>query len=267
MKKILCVVGFVVLAAQIPLWGFDTSPSSLQIVPEAIWAEATGGGTWVTELEIISLGDTAADVLVYFDYAGGSAGPFQVTTALAKFRCVTFTNILSVLDALDSSGFVYFGRVGALRVQTADSNSRIHAQAKTVNGNYGKTFPGVNVIAGNVAAHGYSMMIQGFVRNATYRTSAGIYNPSATYTFTVRLQIFDPNENQVGSTFDRILPPHGFLSFNPFVQAGITSGTYDSCWFFIQVVEEVIPLEGVISYASLANNYTNDTYALLPKKR
>ncbi len=66
MKKALCIIGLLVLAAQLPLWGYDTSPSTVQIVPEAIWAAATGGGTWVTELQILSLASTPADVLVFF---------------------------------------------------------------------------------------------------------------------------------------------------------------------------------------------------------
>ena len=38
MKKSVCIVGFLFLAAQLPLWGYDISPSNRQIVPEVIWA-------------------------------------------------------------------------------------------------------------------------------------------------------------------------------------------------------------------------------------
>jgi len=56
------------------------------------------------------------------------------------------------------------------------------------------------------------------------------------------------------------------LSFNPFVQAGVPSGTYDNCWLLIEVTVGGYVTGGLMCYGSLANNYTNDTYALMAKQ-
>ncbi len=62
MKRWLHIVAFLVLGAQLPLLGYDTSPSNLQIVPEAIYAAATGGGTWATDVQITNFGSVPANV-------------------------------------------------------------------------------------------------------------------------------------------------------------------------------------------------------------
>jgi hypothetical protein len=70
MKKGLCIVGFLALAAGLPLWGYDTSPATIQLVPEVIWASAAGGGTWVTELQITNFGPNPATIRLYRLHGG-----------------------------------------------------------------------------------------------------------------------------------------------------------------------------------------------------
>jgi hypothetical protein len=264
-KKVVCAVGFLVLAAQLPLWGYDTSPSNIQVVPEAIWAAATGGGTWVTELQIVSLASTPADVIVFFCCSGYSTPTFQICYGLAQFYATRFSNILETLDLLDSGGRVYYGQVGTLYVSTIDANSRIQVQAKTVNGNYGKTFPGLNIVAGNTAAVGRPLVLLDLVRNATYRTFVGAYTPPSPTTSVVRFQIIDGNNVQVGSYFDKTFLPNTFMSFNPFTEAGVTSGNYENCYLLIDVLSGATDANGVMCFGSIANNYTNDTYALIAR--
>ena len=134
MKRVLCVAAFLALAAGLPLWAYDTSPGPLKVVPEAVWAAATGGGTWVTELQITGYGYYTAAIDIHFAYAGGIRGPIRVHPGLSQFSSVRFSNILSQLQTLDPP-FSYYGRVGALWISTVNSNSRIQVQAKTVNGN------------------------------------------------------------------------------------------------------------------------------------
>ncbi|MDH4198726.1 MAG: hypothetical protein OEW05_15020, partial [Candidatus Aminicenantes bacterium] len=175
-----------------------------------------------------------------------------------------FSNILAAIDALDPDAFDYYGRAGALYFETVDSSSRIQVQAKTVNGNYGKTFPGINIAEGNTAAEGRPLIIQDLVTNATYRTSVGIYNTSDS-PYTVRLTIIDANNVVVGTYFDKSLGSYAFMSFNPFTQAGVTSGTYENCWLLINVTSGGSAAQGVMCYGSIANNTTNDTYALIAR--
>jgi hypothetical protein len=263
MKKSLCFVAFLVLAAQLPLWCYDTSPSSPQIIPEAIWAQATGGGTWVTELQITNFAATAADISVYFLCAGEIRGWFLLHSGLVQHHSVRFSNILATIDSLDpDAGFSYYGRVGALYLQA--SSMAIQAQAKTLNGNYGKTFPGLSNVAGNTAAQGRPMIIQDLVQNATYRTSVGVFN-SYEEDLTATFTIIDAANGIVGSPFSKTLSGMGFISFNPFAQAGVPSGTYENCWLHIEVTGGD-PEATLMCYGSIANNLTNDTYALIAKQ-
>ena len=265
MKKLLCVVGFLVLAAGLPLWGYDTSPAQYQVVPEAIWAAATGGGTWVTEVQITNYGAAAASILVFFDTSAGPGNQITLPGTIPSMNSVKYANILSTIDALDPSATVYYGKVGALLVNQSNGAAVIQVQAQTVNGNYGKTFPGLNDVEGNTAVQGRPMIIQGLVRNATYRTSVGVFSTSE-LTCTVRFTIYNSAYGVVGSYFEKTVGPYTHLSFNPFVQAGITSGDYDNCWLYIEVTAGGEPNYGLFSYGSLANNYTNDTYALMAKQ-
>jgi len=262
MKKGLCLVGFLVLAAQLPLSGYDSSPSGLQVVPEAIWAAATGGGTWVTEIQITNYHATPADVQVYFDYNGGAVGPIMLYAGLAQFRSIRYPNILAAIDSLDAGATVYFGKVGALMFYSP--GRLLQVQAKTVNGNYGKTFPGLPPVTGNTAAENRPMIIQDLVQNATYRTSVGAYN-AGSISITVTFTILDAADVTIGSSFTRTLGGYGFLSFNPFTQAGVPSGTYENCWLYINVTSGGVQDNGLMCYGSIANNLTNDTYALIAK--
>ena len=265
MRKGLCIVAFLVLAAQLPLLAYDTSPSLAQVVPEAIWAAATGGGTWVTEIQIVSLGIRADYINAVFCYSGGSTGPFVVATFLDPNKSVRFSNILSTLDALDSSAFDYYGRVGSVLISTSGIGTMIHVQARTVNGNYGKTFPGLNLIAGNSAGDARSMFIQDLVQNATYRTSVGACNLNSGLV-AVRFRIVDGDGVQVGNYFDKALLSMGFISFNPFKEAGVPTGTYENCHLTVEVLTWGATGFGVYCYGSIANNSTNDTYAMLAKQ-
>ncbi|MDH4197885.1 MAG: lectin like domain-containing protein, partial [Candidatus Aminicenantes bacterium] len=66
---------------------YDFNAASHYIVlPEVIWASATGGGAWVTEVQITDVSGSSA-VDVYFNYGGGSRrGPFTVWTNTAGGR-------------------------------------------------------------------------------------------------------------------------------------------------------------------------------------
>ena len=205
--------------------------------------------------------------MVFFAYNGGTTAPFLVSSGLAQFHSVKFSNILSTLDELDSSSFVYYGRVGALSISTVNSNSRIQVQAKTVNGNYGKTFPGLNPVEGNTANIDRDMMLLDLIKNATYRTFVGVFNTSSSVPVDVTFMIFNADSVRVGSSIYKYLPPHGYISFNPFTEAGAPSGDYDNCWLLIHAHTPPSSVEGVMFFGSIANNYTSDTYALIARMR
>ena len=247
------------LAVNISVLGRDNSPSNYQVIPECIWSSATGGGTWVSEVQVTDI--TGGSVVsVYFDYTGGNRrGPFALWTSPGANRNVKYSSILSSIDALDSESFTYYGRVGAVEFSTQDASHKIHVVARTLNGNYSKTFPGLNLTDSNTANTARRMILQNFVNNATYRSSCGFFNPTAD-SVTVEFRLLDENGNTIGSTFSRTLVGHDFQSFSPFNQAGVPYPSYS----YDNVVLWITPTSGsgkVLVFGASANNTSNDPAA------
>ncbi|MDH4197729.1 MAG: hypothetical protein OEW05_10005 [Candidatus Aminicenantes bacterium] len=262
MKKLACFLAVLssFLLLSVPLAGYDNSPSNLKFILEALWAPATGGGTWTTELQITNFGSDA--VHAYF-FPRGAAGSYRTIHNLwlppGNLTSVIFPNILATLQALDPS-FSYYGKVGALMIDSGSTADKIQVSARTVNGNFGKTLPGLNWVDSNCANVGRPMMIQDLRQNSTYRTFVGCWNtiPSD---MTVRFELIDSNNGLIGSSFTKTIAEVEFVSFNPFAEAGVPSGTYDNVWLYIFPESSVITSYGLMSFASSANNLTNDTYA------
>jgi len=265
MKKFLCLAAFLVLAAGLPLMAYDQSPHYWQVLPEATWAAATGGGTWVTEVQITCMTTAAATVNVYFYYNGGETGSFVLYNGLDLYHSARYSNILATIDALDSGGTVYYGKAGAIWFWTSDVGQKIIVQARTVNGSYGKTFPGLGVVEANSAAQGRQMVIEDLVQNSSYRTNIGVFNSSNTATYTIQFIIINSANSTVGVPFSMTLGPYAFRTFNPFNLAGVPAGTYSNCWLYINPTAGGSDVRGVMCYGSLANNSSNDTYALIAR--
>jgi hypothetical protein len=233
----------------------DNGPNNLKILPEAIWAPATGGGTWVSEAQIVDVTGGSA-VSVYFDYGGGSRrGPFALWTGSGAGAKVKYANILQQLETIDS-GFTYSGRVGTLEFQTQDNAHFIQVTARTLNGNYSKTFPGLNLADAETADTSRMMLIQNYTNNASYRSTCGFYNPTAD-AVTVEFTLLDSSGIQIGTPFSKTLVGYDFKSFSPFSEAGVAypANAYDN------VILRVRPTSGtgrVVSFGASANNASND---------
>jgi len=247
------------LAVSISVEGRDNSPSNYQIIPECIWAVASGGGTWVSEVQVSDITGGSL-VSVYFNYgAGNRRGPFTLWTSPGANQSVKYFNILSSIDALDAEAFTYYGRVGAVEFSTQDASHRIQVAARTLNGNYSKTFPGLNLKDANTASITRRMMIQNFSNNATYRSSCGFFNPTAN-SVTIEFRLLLENGTTIGSPFTRTLVGYDFQSFSPFNQAGVSYPTYS----YDNVVLWITPTSGsgkVMIFGASANNTSNDPAA------
>jgi len=237
----------------------DNAPSNYQVVPECIWASATGGGTWISEVQVTDI-TGGSNVSVYFDYGGGARrGPFTIWTSGGANHNIRFANILSTVDAADAGAFTYFGRVGAVEFMTQDASHKIQVLARTLNGNYSKTLPGLNLTDSNTANTWRRMMLQNFVNNATYRSSCGFFNPTAD-SVTVEFRLVDWMGDTVGSAFTRTLVGYDFQSFSPFNQAGVPYPSYA----YDNVVLWITPTSGtgkIMVYGATANNTSNDPAA------
>jgi len=234
----------------------DNSPSNLIVLPECLWAGAYGGGTWITEVQIV---DTTggSTVVAYFSYGSGNRrGPFTIwTNTGGAGKSVLFANFLSFLGTIDT-GFNYYGRIGAVEFLTQDSSHKIQVAARTRNGNYSKTFPGLRIATGTTADTSRSMLILDLISNSNYRSSCGFFNISSD-PVTVEFKLVNGQGNTVGSIFTKTLVGYDYKTFNPFAEAGVPypSNSYDN------IVLLVRPTSGagrIISFGASANNSSND---------
>lgn len=261
MKTFVSCLCILALAA-IPAFAYENSASDSITIPEVIWADATGGGIWFSLVQITSLTD-GTNVDAYFYYGGGGVrGPFRICENLARLNNEGFYNMLNALDHMDFGDFVYKGRVGALVLVTQDASHLIHANVRTMNGNYSKTFQGVpTLLDGSTAAVGRPAMIQQMADDSDNRTFAGFFNASMD-PVTVEFRLTHYNGVLLGPAFTRTFVGSDFQFFNPFVEAGVPYPLqcYDNA------VLQILPQSGagrLIGFGSSANNYSNDPSAHL----
>jgi len=240
--------------------GHDNGPSTRQVMPEAVWAAASGGGTWATEVQLIDV-TGGSQVAVYFNSSGGvRRGPFALWTGTTAGVKVKYAGILERLGQLDG-GYEYYGKSGAVEFVTQDASHRIQVTARTVNGNYSKTFPGLNVVDADTASSSRVMIIPNLTNNTTYRSTCGFFNPTNDYV-TVEFTILSSNGALIGSTFSKTLIGHDFQSFSPFNEAGVPSPSYPHD----NVILKIRPTSGagtVMCFGASVNGTTNDPAAHL----
>jgi len=229
-------------------------------MPEAIWAPATGGGTWTTQLQVYTRVATSSVTLrVYFlpSATGALRGPIDIAGP-AQHRMMRWTNILSTLNNLDT-GFDYSGKVGALWITTLDETQRISVQARnTHTGGYGKTINGVDPFAaGNYGQFSpwRALMIQGIYKGNVYRSTLVLFNAHGGQII-VRVALIDHNDVWLGWQ-DITMPGWSFRAFDPFAQFGVATNHFN-CRIW------VAPLSGtgqIMAIGATANNTTNDPSA------
>ena len=264
-QKMSLGVFFLFLAAA--AFAYDNSPSQNIILPEVIWAAATGGGTWTTDVQIVDrTGSSIVHAIFYYGANASYSRVVSLWTGGARNSCAVFPNILSYMQSLDPS-FNYYGRVGALWLITQDSSHKIQATAITRNGDYGKSFPGLAWVDSNTANKMRNMMILG-LRNEGFRVAIGCFNASDATMAQVEFALYRYDGTCIG-VFSKSFNPGEFKVFNPFRELGITY-YINNCWL------EIFPDEstsygdgtrGLMVFGSLANNTTNDTFALIAVQR
>lgn len=234
------------------------SPSSFQVLPEAIWAPSAGGGNWATEVQIIDR-TGGSEVSVYFNsLTGDRRGPYVVWTGPGMDTSVKYDNILSVLDSLDT-GFNYYAKVGTVEFFTQGTDYKIHIMARTLNENYSKTFQGLNLVEANTTDLTRPMMIQNLVNDDIYRSTVGFFNPTGE-SVSVQFSLIDQSDTMIGSSFSKNFTSHNFQAFDPFYEAGISypSFSHDNVWIRI---DPASGLGQIMCFGATANNITNDPAA------
>ena len=239
--------------------GKYNSPAQLKILPEVIWAAATGGGTWMSEVQVTDISG-GSQVSVYYSTSAGRRGPFLVwNNSDGALRSMNFTNMLQTIDGLDSDAFTYYGTVGAVEFVSQDAAHMLQVMARTLNGDFSKTFPALSIHDSNTADTSRVMMIPNLTNNRTYRSTCGMYNPTGD-ALTVELRLYDAANTRIGNTITRTMSGYGFSAFSPFSDAGVAYPAYS----FDNVILQIQPISGtgrVLCFGASANNTTNDPAA------
>jgi hypothetical protein len=263
MKKFFVLIAMCALVlAFSPAVFADMSPARQVVIPEGIWAAATGGGTWITSLQIVAK-NIGTNVYIQFFYQNtNSFRSVSMFTSSVDEQAVRYSNVLASMGTIDDT-FDYYGRVGVLLIFGQDDSHPVYAQAMTTNGNYGKTFPSLSWNpALNSADVGREHVIPGMQNTSAWRTSTGFWN-STSSTMDVTFYVMVSGYVYNGTPITRTFQAWGFMSFNPFLQAGISGTSYTNCYLLIWPTAKAGSGQGLYCYGSLANNFTNDTMSLI----
>ena len=240
--------------------GAYNSPAQYKVLPEVIWASATGGGTWMSNVQVTDVSG-GSQVSVYYNTASGRRGPFLLwdNTSGAALSSVKYANLLQTIDGLDSGTFTYYGTVGAVEFVTQDGSHLLQAAARTLNGYYAKTFTALSLHDANTADSSRAMIVANLSNNVTYRSTGGFFNPTSD-AVTVEFTLLNGSGAQIGAQFSKTLAGHDFQAFNPFIQAGVPypGSSYDNA------ILRVRPTTGageVMCFGATVDNTSNDPAA------
>jgi uncharacterized delta-60 repeat protein len=233
---------------------YYNSPAQRLILPEATWAPASGGGDWISELQLVDC-TGGSTVQVYYCSGTSRRGPFTLwdNAGGAAGSSAVFGNIVETIDGLDGEAFAYYGTGGALELVTQDGAHLLQAAVRTRNGSYSRTFPGLQDREENTAAGGRVLLVPNLCYNGFYRPSLVLYNPSAD-SVTVDVTIVGGDGAQLGSTISRSLAGY---EQNTIVDE-LRAFAYDNAKARVQVTGGA---GRVIVSGQSANNMSNDPAA------
>jgi uncharacterized repeat protein (TIGR03803 family) len=229
------------------------SPAQRLILPEVNWASSSGGGDWISEVQIVDV--TGGSVVqVYYNGGANRRGPFTLWSngSGAAGSSASWSNMLQTIDGLDAGVFTYYGTGGSLELITQDGSHKIQAAIRSYNGNYSRTFPALADVETNTAALGRTMVVPNMSMDTNFRPSLVLFNPSAD-SVTADVQIINSNGSQVGSTVVKTVAGYEMTGV-----AGLRDNTYSNADFRVTVTGGSGRL--IVSGQS-ANNTSNDPAA------
>ena len=234
---------------------YDSSPSSSQVLPECIWAQAAGGGEWRTEVQIYAR--NSGTVVKARNMVGMySSGPFTIWTSPGPHNTYKTSNIMQVMDSLDSS-FTYYNHLYSLYFVSEGGPIQVTARIYHTSG-YAKTYQGINPNKdGNVGKVGQELMIYNLSQSSTTR-SACVMTDAEYAMIEVECRLIDDSNNIIGSSFTRVLLEWTPWVFDPFKEAGVPNGTYTNCFLYIKPTNNYGYADGIVCVGSTADKNTND---------
>ncbi|MBN2400218.1 MAG: hypothetical protein JXI33_07745 [Candidatus Aminicenantes bacterium] len=231
---------------------YFNSPANRLILPEVNWASASGGGDWMSEVQVID-GTGGSIVQVYYNSGTSRRGPFTIwTNSGGAGSSIKFSNMLQTIDGLDAGAFTYYGTGGSLEMITQDGSHTIQAAIRTYNGNFSRTFPALADVDTNTAVSGRALIVPNMSNDTGFRSSLVLFNPSSD-SVTADVQIIASNGSQVGSTISETVAGYEMAGVS-----GLRDNTYSNADFWVTVTGGSGRL--IVSGQS-ANNTSNDPAA------
>lgn len=259
LKKIFRICLIVLVSAGLLSAQSQDEPEHIKIIPEAIWANASGGGYWQTEVQVVAH-DDGTELEAQFYYGGGSFRNVDLSVTLDQFETFKTSNILDYMGGIDT-GYDYFNKVGALVIGTQGGAYDIHVNVRTWHSNgYAKSFKGMNW---NEGLYINETVTDGIIMNlfqdADQRSSVAFFNVHIN-SITVDVSIVNSNGTIVGTPFQKTITGWDFQAFDPFAEAGLTDDTYSNHYVYISRATSSNNGDLFLIGAS-ANNATNDPSA------
>lgn len=249
------VLGMLVATGFLTAQTYENSPDAVKVIPEAIWASATGGGTWQTEIQVMSRTNGTQVHGTFYHSGGVRAVNFSVT--LDQWDTFKISNILQYMGNIDM-GFDYYNKVGALVIYAQDNSHNLHVNARTWHSSgYAKSFNGMTIINGQTINSTLRWgEILNLSQNSSNRSSMACFNIGSS-SITVDFYIMNNSGYSLGS-FRKTFAANEFQAFNPYTEAGLTAETYSNN--YVHMAQQSGSGNLFVIGAS-AINYTNDPSA------
>ncbi|MGH9457519.1 MAG: PKD domain-containing protein [Thermoanaerobaculia bacterium] len=223
------------------------------IVPAAAQTPGAAGSEWRTDLALHNAGSEAADVTVRYIPDPGVAAATRTIRIPAK-------STLSWTYALQSIFGLASGR-GALAIDaTASSETpELHVSSRTYTASGDATY-GQFVPAVDPPTNATTLWLTGIESTAAFRTNIGWTNPSER-TVRARLRMWDASGADLGSR-DLDLAPSSFGQL-PLATIYDFLATQPRSGLTLRITTDG---EGIVAYASLVDQRTNDPTFLLARE-
>lgn len=247
-----------VLTGVLTAQSYETSPDTIAVIPEAIWASASGGGTWQTEVQVTARDDITS-LYATFYYGGGDYRDVDLGVTISIYDSFKTTNILEYLGTKDI-GFDYFNKIGGIYMHTGGDTHRIQVSVRTWHSDgYAKSYNAHNSKTGNfISASGpIEGMIKNLFHSMDFRSSLACFNPDSD-PISIQFWFFDAAGQLAGSVVSKTLAAGDFQAYDPFSEAGLGSGVYTNHNLVVQVQSGAGILYVI---GASANNNTNDPAA------